>query len=133
MKFNRIRISTRSTQMLGLLKNKTGLTPNILARFAKTSQVQVQTPKKQVHTPKIQVQTSKREREREREIPYWPCVGPCVGPNIFLVSPNWLPMASALRRGSSTQCTWLRPSTELMGPIHKTNNIQSTVWLIGSL
>ena len=34
MKFKRIRISTRSTQMLGLLKNKTGLTPNILARFA---------------------------------------------------------------------------------------------------
>ena len=34
MKFNRIRISSRSSKLLGDLKVKTGLTPNILARFA---------------------------------------------------------------------------------------------------
>ena len=34
MKFSRIRISTRSQQLLNKLKSKTGLTPKILARFA---------------------------------------------------------------------------------------------------
>ena len=34
MKFSRIRISSRSQNILGSLKTKTGLTPNILARFA---------------------------------------------------------------------------------------------------
>ena len=34
MKFNRIRISHSSQSMLARLKSKTGLTPNILARFA---------------------------------------------------------------------------------------------------
>ena len=34
LKFNRINLSTRSTMLLGRLKYKTGLTPNILARFA---------------------------------------------------------------------------------------------------
>ena len=34
MKFDRIKLSTRSQQLLGGMKKKTGLTPNILARFA---------------------------------------------------------------------------------------------------
>ena len=34
MQFNRIRLSQRSQALLSLLKHKTGLTPNILARFA---------------------------------------------------------------------------------------------------
>jgi len=34
LKFNRIRISHSSQAVLGRLKSKTGLTPNILARFA---------------------------------------------------------------------------------------------------
>ena len=34
MKFERIKLSTRSQQLLGGMKKKTGLTPNILARFA---------------------------------------------------------------------------------------------------
>ena len=34
MKFERIKLSTRSQQLLGGMKRKTGLTPNILARFA---------------------------------------------------------------------------------------------------
>lgn len=34
MQFNRIRISSRSQSLLGMLKRKTGLTPNILSRFA---------------------------------------------------------------------------------------------------
>ena len=34
MKFSRIRISNRSTNNLAMLKKKTGITPNILARFA---------------------------------------------------------------------------------------------------
>ena len=34
MKFNRIKLSNRSQQLLGSMKKKTGLTPNILARFA---------------------------------------------------------------------------------------------------
>ena len=34
MKFSRIKLSTRSQQLLGVMKKKTGLTPNILARFA---------------------------------------------------------------------------------------------------
>ena len=34
MKFSRIKMSSRSQRMLGELKYKTGLTPNILARFA---------------------------------------------------------------------------------------------------
>ena len=32
--FNRIRTSTRSTRLLGDMKMRTGLTPNLLARFA---------------------------------------------------------------------------------------------------
>src|SRR3972149_5694698 len=32
--FNRLRTSTRSTRLLGDMKMRTGLTPNILARFA---------------------------------------------------------------------------------------------------
>ncbi len=34
MQFNRLRLSSRSQNILGHLKSKTGLTPNILARFA---------------------------------------------------------------------------------------------------
>ena len=34
MKFERIKLSNRSQQLLGSMKKKTGLTPNILARFA---------------------------------------------------------------------------------------------------
>ena len=34
MKFNRIKLSNRSQQLLASMKKKTGLTPNILARFA---------------------------------------------------------------------------------------------------
>ena len=34
MKFNLITVSTRSTNILSTLRNKTGLTPNISARFA---------------------------------------------------------------------------------------------------
>ena len=34
MKFNQITVSTRSTRLLSDLRIKTGLTPNILARFA---------------------------------------------------------------------------------------------------
>ena len=34
LKFSRIKMSSRSTQNLSQIKNKTGLTPNILARFA---------------------------------------------------------------------------------------------------
>ena len=34
MKFKRIKISYRSTNILGHIKRKTGLTPNIVARFA---------------------------------------------------------------------------------------------------
>ena len=34
MKFNLITVSTRSTKILSDLKTKTGLTPNISARFA---------------------------------------------------------------------------------------------------
>ena len=34
MKFSRVKISTKSTHNLAKLKMKTGLTPNILARFA---------------------------------------------------------------------------------------------------
>ena len=34
MKFNLITVSTRSTSILSTLRNKTGLTPNISARFA---------------------------------------------------------------------------------------------------
>ena len=34
MKFSRLRVSSRSQQLLGGMKTKTGLTPNILARFA---------------------------------------------------------------------------------------------------
>ena len=34
MKFSRVRVSTRSTNMLSMLKARTGLTPNISARFA---------------------------------------------------------------------------------------------------
>ena len=34
MKFNRVKISSRSSKLLGDLKFRTGLTPNILARFA---------------------------------------------------------------------------------------------------
>ena len=34
MKFDRIKLSNRSQQLLGSMKKKTGLTPNILARFA---------------------------------------------------------------------------------------------------
>ena len=34
MKFKRIKISSRSTNILGHIKRKTGLTPNIVARFA---------------------------------------------------------------------------------------------------
>ena len=34
MKFNKVRISSRSTRTFGMLKTSTGLTPNILARFA---------------------------------------------------------------------------------------------------
>ena len=34
MIFNRLRTSTRSTRLLGDMKMRTGLTPNILARFA---------------------------------------------------------------------------------------------------
>ena len=34
MKFSRIRISTRSTRIFGDMKMRTGLTPNISARFA---------------------------------------------------------------------------------------------------
>ena len=34
MKFNKVRISSRSTRTFGILKTSTGLTPNILARFA---------------------------------------------------------------------------------------------------
>ena len=34
MKFNNVRISSRSTRTFGMLKTSTGLTPNILARFA---------------------------------------------------------------------------------------------------
>lgn len=34
MKFNRIRVSTRTSKLLGDLKYRTGLTPNILARYA---------------------------------------------------------------------------------------------------
>jgi len=34
MSFNRIRISTEATHRLSILKGRTGLTPNILCRFA---------------------------------------------------------------------------------------------------
>ena len=34
MKFSRVKISSRSTHTFGMLKASTGLTPNILARFA---------------------------------------------------------------------------------------------------
>ena len=34
MKFSRVKISSRSTRTFGMLKTSTGLTPNILARFA---------------------------------------------------------------------------------------------------
>ena len=34
MKFSRIRLSTRVTRLLGDMKTRTGLTPNILVRFA---------------------------------------------------------------------------------------------------
>jgi len=34
LKFERIKLSTRSQQLLGVMKKRTGLTPNILARFA---------------------------------------------------------------------------------------------------
>lgn len=34
MKFSNVRVSSRTTNMLGILKVNTGLTPNILARFA---------------------------------------------------------------------------------------------------
>lgn len=34
MQFNRIKISTRSQNLLGILKSRTGLTPNITGRFA---------------------------------------------------------------------------------------------------
>jgi len=34
MKFSRVKMSTRSTRILGDIKFKTGLTPNISARFA---------------------------------------------------------------------------------------------------
>ncbi len=34
MKFNRIKISSRSQRIFGEIKSHTGLTPNILARFA---------------------------------------------------------------------------------------------------
>tara|TARA_B110000014_G_C19623624_1_gene329552 strand:+ start:171 stop:545 length:375 start_codon:yes stop_codon:yes gene_type:complete len=34
LKFERIKLSNRSQQLLGSMKKKTGLTPNILARFA---------------------------------------------------------------------------------------------------
>ena len=34
MKFNRLRMSLRSQSLLGILKTRTGLTPNILGRFA---------------------------------------------------------------------------------------------------
>ena len=34
MKFSRVRISSRSQRIFGDLKTKTGLTPNLLARFA---------------------------------------------------------------------------------------------------
>jgi len=34
LKFGRIRVSSRTTHIFGVLKTSTGLTPNILARFA---------------------------------------------------------------------------------------------------
>lgn len=34
MKFNRVKLGLRAQNLLGQLKRKTGLTPNILARFA---------------------------------------------------------------------------------------------------
>jgi len=34
LKFSRVKISTRSSKLLGDIKRRTGLTPNILARFA---------------------------------------------------------------------------------------------------
>ena len=34
MKFSRVKISSKSVRVLSMLKIKTGLTPNILARFA---------------------------------------------------------------------------------------------------
>lgn len=34
MSFNRIRVSSEATQRLGILKGRTGLTPNILCRLA---------------------------------------------------------------------------------------------------
>ena len=34
MQFNRLRMSYRTQSLFGMLKRKTGLTPNILARFA---------------------------------------------------------------------------------------------------
>ncbi|MBC8501894.1 MAG: DndE family protein, partial [Nitrosopumilus sp.] len=34
MKFSRIKLSSKSQNLLGRLKSRTGLTPNLLARFA---------------------------------------------------------------------------------------------------
>ena len=34
MQFNRLKMSSRTQSLLGMLKRKTGLTPNILGRFA---------------------------------------------------------------------------------------------------